>query len=115
MGMMKQHLMDFQDSWDVISDAAHRGVEADMVEEVAEVLGTFVEIWDETTPDGPKHWVVPAGLFQGLENPIEVSPAFRGRVDAFLDAIRDEAFEEWVAAMEADPVVQALAFAGGAA
>ena len=115
MGQMKQHLIDFQESWRVILDASNRGVEAEMVTEVAEVLGTFVEIWDEAHPDGTKHWIVPAGLFQGLENPIEVSPAFRGRVNAFLDAIQEEAFNEWVQAMEADPAVQAMAFAGGAA
>ena len=100
MGKMKQHLMGFQESWAHIVDAAHRGVEAHMVEAVAEVLGTFVEIWDE----GPKHWIVPAGMFQGLEVPIEVSPAFRGRVNAYLDAIQEEAFNEWVRAMEADPL-----------
>jgi hypothetical protein len=111
MGRIKDMLIEFEGIWDSLVGHAHTGVEADMVAEVAEVLGTFVEIWT----GGGKHWVVPAGLFQGLVEPIEVSPNFRRRVNAYLDALQEEAFEEWVAAMEADAAVQAMALTGGAA
>lgn len=113
MGLMKQYLIEFEDIWASLEGHARTGIEADMVAEVAEVLGTFVEIWTEA--EASKHWVVPAGMFQGLRNPIEVSPDFRGRVNTYLDAVREEAFEEWVAAMEADPAVQAMALTGGVA
>ena len=98
MGRVKDLLIEFEDIWMNLERHATSGIEANLVEAVADpgVRDMFVTL--EETPEGWR--LCPASFFAGVADPIPVSPAFSARLKAYEEAIADESFNEWVEAME---------------
>lgn len=99
MGRMKDLLLDFEDIWSQCEAAAKSGIEADLVTVVGDpgVLDMFVSLCEE---NGAWH-LKPHGWFSDPScGSIPVSPDFRDRLEAYIEASREDEFMAWVDSLE---------------